>query len=188
MAINSKSLNSIGDKVQVALIKAFKELGRQAALEAYRDARFGGGKKYKNRTFNLNESYGSAVYVNGELIEESICHINPGGMTKPDPRAPAGYETGEKALNTYFKTAFVVRKRDTYTILIAAAMWYASMVENKGYEVIELEEARRYIAKNFDSVVGPILKREGLESIMPVLRKGIGVDIEYFRFGGSRHR
>ena len=67
-------------------------------------------------------------------------------------------------------------------------MWYASMVEKKGFKVIELEAAKKHIAQNFDRVVGPVLKKYGLSSFLPTLRKGIGVDIEYFRYGGSRHR
>lgn len=188
MSVGISRLSGIEDKIQHALIRAFTELGRKAALEAYRKARFGGGKAYKNRTYNLNTSYGSAVYVNGVLIEDSIVAVNSGGYTRADKRAPAGYETGDRALKTYFRTAFVVRKRDTYTILVAAAMWYASMVEKKGFKVIELDAAKESIARNFDSVVGPILKQYGLESLMPTLRKGIGVDTEYFRFGGSRYR
>lgn len=187
MSISTTRLSGIKDNIKASLILAFTELGRKAALEAYRKARYG-GKHYKDRTYNLNTSYGSAVYVNGVLIEDSIVAVNSGGYTKADKRAPSGYETGDKALKTYFKTAFVVRKRDTYTILVAAAMWYASMVEKKGFKVIEIEAAKEYIAKNFDSIVGPILKRHGLESIMPTLRKGIGVDVEYFRYGGSRHK
>lgn len=187
MSVGITRLGGISDNIQRALIRAFTELGRKAAMEAYRRARFG-GKTYKDRTYNLNTSYGSAVYVNGVLIEDSITSVNSGGYTKPDKRAPSGYETGDRALKTYFKTAFVVRKRDTYTILVAAAMWYASMVEKKGFKVIALDAAKEYIAKNFDFVVGPILRQHGLEHIMPTLRKGIGVDVEHFRFGGSRHK
>lgn len=187
MSVGVTRLSGIANDMQRALIRAFTELGRKAATDAYRRARFG-GKTYKDRTYNLNTSYGSAVYLNGVLIEDSITSVNSGGYTKPDKRAPSGYETGDRALKTYFKTAFVVRKRDTYTILVAAAMWYASMVEKKGYKVIEIDAAREYIAKNFDNVVGPVLKQYGLESFLPTLRKGMGVDIEYMRFGGSRHR
>lgn len=173
-------------QLQADLVEAFTELGFGAAREAYKRARHG-GKPYKDRTNNLYSSYGSAVYVNGNLIEKSIKHIHA-PIYKVDKRAPAGYETGDKALDTYFRTAFVVRKKDTYTILVAAAMWYASMVEKKGFNVIELDAAKEYIAKNYDEVVGPVLKKHGVESFLPTLRKGIGVDVEYFRYGGSRHR
>jgi hypothetical protein len=187
MSIATARLESIKSQVNAPLIRAFTELGRKAALDAYRKSRYR-GKVYKDRTYNLNTSYGSAVYVNGVLIEDSITTVNSGGYTKPDKRAPSGYETGDQALKTFFKTAFVVRKRDTYTILVAAAMWYASMVEKKGFKVIELDDAKKYIALNFDNVVGPILKSNNLQSILPLLRKGIGVDTEYFRFGGRRHK
>ena len=185
MSIKTIKSSNIGDKIKKDLVVAFTELGRRAAIAAYQGARR--GRKYENRTNNLYSSYGSAVYVDGELIEDSITRIHA-PFYKVDKRAPAGYETGDRALQTYFRTAFVVRKRDTYTILVAAAMWYASMVEKKGFDVIELDEARKTIAANFDEVVGPVLKEYGLESFLPTLRKGIGVDIEYFRFGGSRHK
>jgi hypothetical protein len=185
MSIGVVSSNRL-QAFQKDLVDAFTELGFWAARAAYKEARFG-GKTYKDRTYNLNSSYGSAVYVDGNLIEGSIKRVNS-PVYKVDKRAPAGYETGSKALETYFKTAFVVRKKDTYTILVAAAMWYASMVEKKGFKVIELEAAKKHIARNFDRVVGPVLKKHGLSSFLPTLRKGIGVDIEYFRYGGSRHR
>lgn len=186
MAVVVNSIKNIKDKAKVALIEAFTELGHKAAIAAYRDARYN-GKSYENRTFNLHDSYGSAVYVNGVLIEESIKFVNAGQSRKKDLKAPAGYENGRRALDTYFKTVFLVRKMDSYTILVAAAMWYASMLEKKGFTVIPYEAAKKHIVRNFDSVVSPILKKHKLEFLMPALRKGIGVDVEYFRFGGSRH-
>ena len=50
MSVGVSRLSCIQDRVQQALIRAFTELGRKAALEAYRKARFGGGKAYKDRT------------------------------------------------------------------------------------------------------------------------------------------
>lgn len=185
MSIKVIHSRNVEEQVKKELLEAFIELGHMAAIKAYQGARH--GKKYQDRTSNLRASYGSAVYINGELIEESIRQIHS-STYKVDKRAPSGYETGERALQTYFRTAFVVRKRDTWTILVAASMWYASMVEKKGFDVIEIDEARKYIAANFDDVVGPILKKHGLESFLPTLRKGIGTDNEYFRFGGSRHK
>lgn len=180
--VSSSSLQAF----QKDLVDALTELGFWAARAAYKDARFG-GKTYKDRTRNLMSSYGSAVYVNGNLIENSIKRVNA-PVYRVDKRAPAGYETGGKALETYFKTAFVVRKKDSYTILVAAAMWYASMVEKKGFKVIELEAAQKHIIRNFDRIVGPVLEKYGLGSFLPTLRKGIGVDVEHFRFGGSRRQ
>ena len=188
MAIQVRKLSDLKDEIQRATVEALTELGKVVAHEAFVKARYGGGKTYENRTYNLNDSYGSAVYVNGVLVEDSIKYVNVAGLPPSDRRAPAGYETGEKALQTYFRTAFIVRKKDTYTILVAAAMWYASMVEKKGFKVIEVERAKEEIAKNFDKVVVPIFKARGLEAFVPLIRKGIGVDLEYFRFGGSRHK
>ena len=50
MSVGISRLSGIEDKIQHALIRAFTELGRKAALEAYRKARFGGGKAYQQET------------------------------------------------------------------------------------------------------------------------------------------
>lgn len=186
MSIKSLSISAIQSKQEKAMIEALTELGHKAAIEAYKDARYN-GKAYVDRTFNLNNSYGSAVYVNGDLIEDSIRYVNEGTSRSADERAPSGYSTGAEALRTYFKSAFVVRKMDNYTVLVAAAMWYASMVE-KGYTVLQYDKAKQYMATHYQSVVAPILKKYGLDWMAPVMRKGIGVDTEFFRFGGSRHK
>lgn len=186
MGIAVKSLSDFKEKSTKAIIEAFTELGHTAAIAAYKDARYNGAS-YENRTYNLHDSYGSAVYVNGVLVEDSIKYVNAGRSRKSDGRAPEGYETGKSALRTFFETTFVVRKSDTFTILVAAAMWYASMLEKKGYTVIEHKAAKKHIVRNLTRVVTPILKKYDLEYLMPTIRKGIGVDTEYFRFGGSRN-
>lgn len=189
MAIKVISKSSIKDVATVALIDALTALGEQAALSAYKSARFA-PNSYTNRSYNLHDSYGSAVYINGDLVKDSIRCINRSMSKAKDKHAPSGYEDGVTALNTYFKEAFVVRKRDSFTILVAAAMWYASMVEGMkegtGFKVFDYDAAKKYIARNLNSVVLPILKKYNMEFLMPTLRKGIGVDNEYYRFGGSR--
>ncbi len=166
----------IKDAVMRDLTQAFTTLGYKAARDAYRS------KTYKNRTFNLHDSYGSAVYVNGKLVEDSIRYVNRSRSTRPDRHGRnQGGRTGRQALKNFFKTAWVVRKRDNFTILVAAAMWYAKIVEDKGYVVLNHSEIKQSILSNFDSVVRPVLKKHNIESLMPALRRGIGADMDYYR-------
>lgn len=167
---------AVKDAIMRDLTQAFTTLGYKAAMEAYR------GKTYTNRTFNLHDSYGSAVYLNGVLVEDSIRYVNRSRSTRADRHGRnQGGKTGREALNNFFRTAWVVRKQDNFTILVAAAMWYAKMVEGKGYVVLDNNVVKKAIADNFDAIVTPVLKKHNIESIAPTLRRGIGVDMLYYR-------
>lgn len=166
----------VKDAVMRDLTQAFTTLGYKAAMDAYRS------KTYTNRTFNLHDSYGSAVYLNGKLVEDSIRYVNRSRSTRADRHGRnQGGRTGREALKNFFKNAWVVRKRDNFTILVAAAMWYAKIVESKGYEVLDNEVVKNSIMSNFDATVSPVLKKHKIESFMPALRRGIGVDMDYYR-------
>ena len=57
-----------GDYIK-ALISQLADDGEKAIRQAYE------GREFTNRTYNLHDSYGSAVYYNGNLVKSSIRYI-----------------------------------------------------------------------------------------------------------------
>ena len=128
---------------------------------------------FTNRTYNLHDSYASAVYVNGVLRHDSIRYIGPekaelntarelgdyaGDRTRPVHRATGGdkrYLKGDtvvaygrdeakRFLNDYKPTSSGIQ------LVVIAAMFYAGIVESKGYQVLSqsytelLDLAKKY--------------------------------------------
>lgn len=146
------------------LIKVCSKLGYMAALEAYRN------KTYTNRTFNLHDSYGSAVYVRGKLIKDSIRYVNR-SRSVMDKRGTNG-----RAELVNYLTELRVDGSQEITIVVAAAMWYAEYVEAKGYEVLDYHIVQDVIISNFDKEVKPIFKKYGAEAYIPNIRTLLGFE------------
>ena len=62
-----------------ALISQLADDGEKAIREAYE------GREFTNRTYNLHDSYGSAVYYNGTLVKGSIRYVGA-EMAEEDER------------------------------------------------------------------------------------------------------
>lgn len=166
----------VKDAITRDLAQAFAALGHKAALDAYKQ------KGFNHRTYNLHDSYGSAVYINGILVDDSIRYVNRVRSRRIDTHGRnQGGKTGRDALMNFFRTGWLVRKRDSFTVVVAAAMWYAKIVESHGIVVLDWGVVKESYAKNFDKFVGPVLKKYGIEKLAPALRRGIGVDMEYYR-------
>lgn len=113
--LDSKSLTK-------KLAKELAEDGMRAVIEAYETAEF------TTRTGNLADSYGSAVYLDGELIYDSIFFFEPTATT---PRQWYGEAiSGHQEMIEYFRN-FKPRSKGLSLILIAA-MPYTDVLE-KGY-------------------------------------------------------
>lgn len=168
---------NIKDAITRDLVKGFASLGYNAARDAYKEHSF------KHRTHNLHDSYGSAVYLDGVLVEDSIRYVNRARSSKIDRRSR---KTGRQELTEFLKTAWIVRKSDHITVLVVAAMWYGKILESKGYTVLNNNTIKASFAKNFDTYITPVLQKYGLGSMKSVLRRGIGIDKEYYWTGGGR--
>lgn len=177
----------IKDKATKALVEALTTIGWEVALEAYRR------KTYTNRTYNLHDSYGSAVYLDGKLIPDSIKYIerayatnvsraghnliNKSGDRKGKPMS------GRESLKRFFEQAWVVRNKDRITLVVAASMWYGEMVESKGYVVLDEEFVKSAVSHRLGYRLPQIIaKYPELKGLEPMLRKWIGID-EYYYYG-----
>lgn len=176
----------IGEQIKDALtrdlVNACARLGYKAAMDAYRN------HTYQHRTYALHDSYGSAVYLDGKLIPETIRYVNRSRQTKTDNRGWRGsrnpedargedYNTGRKALKAYLENPpRMTRRNKGITILVVAAQWYAMMLEGKGYTVLDPRTVSSSMTYNFDAIIGPVLDKYGMKKFAPKLRRDLGVD------------
>jgi hypothetical protein len=118
--------------------------GERAIKEAYAT------REFRNRSFNLKDSYGSAVYVDGKLIKRTIRYLGPEDATNalsvgwiwdkprslPDFRGArrlTGDEiqmTGREEVMDFF--SHYVPSGKGIELVIVAAMWYANVLEKGG--------------------------------------------------------
>lgn len=174
---------NVKDEIVRDIVQALTTIGYKVALEAYRNARHPTeGKAYTHSTYNLHDSYGSAVYVEGRLVEDSIRYVNRArskGTRRHGHNIPNA-RTGREALMRFFKTAWIVRKRDYLTVVIAAPMWYASIVEDKGFVVLDADfvksEMRSQLEKS-PELVRKMKEKYGIDHA--TLRRWLGIDEVY---------
>lgn len=188
---------SIGGQIESAfkrdLVNALATLGWKTSLAAYRE------KSFKNRTFNLHDSYGSAVYVNGVLQEQTIRYMG-GEMSKRFGAKPKTsrrrsslgqryymYGTsGRDTLNVFFhgNKYYSGRQfgRKGIVLVVVAAMWYADILEGKKYKVIT-DVGNRYINEHLDETIRPICEKYGIPKTL--VRSSIiaRADEDYFDDG-----
>lgn len=185
MASRVKIGGEIKDAVTRDLVNACASLGYKAGMDAYRN------HSYKHRTYALHDSYGSAVYLDGVLIPETIRYINRSRQSKNDYRGwrgskdlaanPRDFFTGRQALLNYLKNPPRMSKKNHITILVVAAQWYASILEgkkngNRKYIVLRLSDVQESIKTNFNKYISPVMKKYGLEKFTPEIARGLGVD------------
>lgn len=170
-------IRSIKDKATKAVVEALTTIGWQVALEAYRQ------KTYTNRTYNLHDSYGSAVFVNGVLVPDSVKYVNRARSKKANTHGHSisGAKTGRDAFARFLQQPWIVRKKDGITLVVAAAMWYGEILESKGYVVLDERFVKNAISHRLAFVLPPILsKYPELKDFAPMIRRWIGIDEVYY--------
>lgn len=180
MSTTSKSIiktEQIKDDITLDIVKALTQLGWEASLVAYRK------KSFKNRTFNLHDSYASAVYVDGVLQERTIRYM--GGeissrigylrkSAEPKRKRKKGKlgqryyrygKSGREVLNTFFRGNKWYKGhsfgKKGIVLIVVAAMWYAGFLEGKGYKVVT-DVGNQFIKDNLDKTLRPIYEKYGI--------------------------
>ena len=145
-----------------ALISQLADDGEKAIREAYE------GREFTNRTYNLHDSYGSAVYYNGALVKSSIRYVGA-EMAEEDERY------GRNEVNDFFSN-YRPKNRKGIDLVIVAAMFYADILEEgKGklkrkYKVIsEGEDYMREVASRFNGTLSKVVKARDL-SVMTTIK------------------
>lgn len=138
-----------------ALISQLADDGEKAIREAYE------GREFTNRTYNLHDSYGSAVYHNGVLVKSSIRYVGA-EMAEEDERY------GRNEVNDFFSN-YRPKNRKGIDLVIVAAMFYADILEEgKGrlkrkYKVIaEGEDYMKNVATHFRGTLSKFVKPKDL--------------------------
>ena len=174
-----------------ALISQLADDGEKAIRQAYE------GREFTNRTYNLHDSYGSAVYYNGTLVKSSIRYIGAemakeadwrsqgwiwkGSRTMPDFRGKRRLNNDEVLMNGReevmdFFSHYKPKNRKGIDLVIIAAMFYADILEEgKGklkrkYKVIsEGEDYMREVASRFNGTLSKLVKARDL-SVMTTIK------------------
>ena len=138
-----------------ALISQLADDGEKAIRGAYE------GREFTNRTYNLHDSYGSAVYYNGTLVKSSIRYVGA-EMAEEDERY------GRNEVNDFFSN-YRPKNRKGIDLVIVAAMFYADILEEgKGrlkrkYKVIaEGEDYMKNVATHFRGTLSKFVKPKDL--------------------------
>lgn len=190
MAQRVRINDQVKDRLTRDLANACATVGYIALRDAYK------AKSYTNRTYALHDSYGCAVYLDGVLIPETIRYVERAYQRSGDSRGwrgskdqaanPSDWATGRQALENYLKNPPRMSTKNHITMLFVAAQWYAGILESKKYSVLDLEVVKQSVSREFDKYIAPVLKKYGSENMLPVLRRGLGVDYTYKDIKKSR--
>lgn len=131
------------EKISNGLIQGLANKGEQLINMAYQQ------RSWENRTYNLHDSYVSAVFVDGKLDQSSIRFVDNGRQLsryavdvgnygtdhyKGDPIQTNGREEAMEFLRAYEKRHRGRQAR--IQLVIGAAMYYSGILESKGYSVL----------------------------------------------------
>lgn len=135
---------NLKNRIIQQLISQLTEEGAAAIKQAYET------RDWRNRTFNLHDSYGSAVYVNGQLLKRTVRYVGE-ELVKPEKERDMGWVWNKGRSMADYRgnrrlpgDAVMMRGREEimdffsqYTpktkgieLVIAAAMFYANILEN----------------------------------------------------------
>lgn len=180
MAVRS-SFSKMGPQARQELVNRVAQLGQDAIDYAFRKGfrskpRYIGNINYKkwlerqgksvskawdDVTFNLLDSIGSAVYINGVLKSDTIRFVTNtplGGRT----RDAIDSRSGRQALMDYFRSIRPNQGKNEITLVCVAAMYYAKFLEEGthrgGYKIKVISSAADYVRKNWEKAVDGIYK------------------------------
>lgn len=120
-----KSINI--KKASDLVINALADEGEKIILAAR------AAKGYKDRTYNLHDSYVSAVFKDGVLLPETIRYVGPKMAKRTHGRTIPGREHALDFLSSVGKRI----KKKGIALVVGAAMPYSSILERKwGLNVI----------------------------------------------------
>lgn len=84
-------------------------------------------RDYTHRTYNLHDSYGSAVYLNGALVEKSVMLL---GSKATKAKSYKGSKLkGSEEIMKYFQS---YKPKSEIELVVAAAMPYGVVLEKGG--------------------------------------------------------
>ncbi len=145
------------------MVQALSTLGYYAMLDAYKKHTF------QHRTRNLHDSYASAVYVNGKLIDSSIRYI--GGQLSREVDHTTK-KTGRQTVDDYLRSHSFGGANQEIVLVVIAAMYYARILEEgdkstgsrgPGAKYIVISPARKYIDQHYWTAVYKVYDKYGIK-------------------------
>lgn len=145
------------------MVAALTTLGYYAMMHAY------GKRGFEHRTRNLHDSYASAVYVNGNLIESSIRYVGGAISKKVDHNTK---KTGRQTVDEYLRSHRFGAKNNDIVLVVVAAMYYAGILEaggkgsaslGPGDKFIVISPAREYIDNGWWAAVYKVYNKYGIK-------------------------
>ena len=147
-------LKNIRDDFEKDMIRALRKLGNDAMKDAYAK------KGFENRTGNLHDSYATAVYLNGQIVQSTVRYLDNPMSTKKDPRTK---KNGHQTAKEYLESHSFGAKNNEIVLVVIAAMYYALVLE--GYYYLEvISPAREYINSNWEAATAPVYAKYGIRS------------------------
>ena len=155
--------DAVVDKMTQELVQALSTLGYYAMMYAYKKHSF------KHRTRNLHDSYASAVYVNGQLIERSIRYVGGVLSKKKDYKTK---KSGRETVNDWLRSHSFGGKNNEMVLVVIAAMYYAGILESGGKgsaplgpgdRFIVISPAREYINKHYWTALHKVYNKYGIK-------------------------
>lgn len=105
---------------------------------------------FENRLYNLHDSYGSSVFVAG--VEQPGCRRYAEAAQSKRPKRDGVHKiTGRQAIDEYFENYAKRTHNDHVELVVVAAMFYASFLENPN-EAPNLKHKYRVIAMAKDEL------------------------------------
>ena len=154
------------EAINFALKQGLKKYSRRITDERYRKWLEKKGKDpnsaWDDITGNLRDSFGSAVYVNGELQRNTIkfANENPNGERTRDAIDP---RPGREVLLDYFDKIHPNRGKNDVTLICVAAMYYTKFLEagtHRGhYKIRVISSAADYVRRNWERAVSGIYQQ-----------------------------
>lgn len=159
-----KRVSQLGkDAIDYAFQRGFRKYGRRIDDKKYRKWLISKGKDpnkaWDDITGNLRDSFGCAVYVNGELRRDTInfANDNPIGERTRDAIDP---RSGREALIDYFNKIHPGRGKNDIILVCVAAMYYTKFLEEGthggNYKIKVISSASEYVRRNWEKAVSGI--------------------------------
>ena len=148
------------------IVESLTELGQEACRYAIQQ------REYNNRLYNLRDSIGSAVYVDGKIVPSSKRYAHSKSTRGPYKDKGWGgngeYITGREALDRYWEeNPTLAYSRNTVELVVIAATFYAGILESRGVQVISA--AADYLEDEMDTYKGYSPKLRGYAGHIDVI-------------------
>ena len=147
-------LKNLKDDFEKDMIRALRDLGYKAMKDAYAKRRF------TNRTGNLHDSYASAVFINGEIVQSTLRYLDNPMSKKRDSRTG---KNGHQTAKDYMATHKFGAKNNEIVLVVIAAMFYAGILENAPFYRYVISPARDYIDSHWVEATSQVYAKYGIK-------------------------